>query len=147
MSSAHVTRSFVTSISFILLVSIAITTVASIWIVGLTNDLCKSELLEVSYVYALPSSNSSWKLEIMLVNTGFKNATIKLITINGIPLEEISLEKYNLSLIELPAGHKLKLTLNVKSEVNGKKLAHGAIIQIAFYTSSGKLFFSSVSLP
>ena len=122
----------------IVAVAIAISIGVALWLSGLVSTFTGVEKLEVINAHATYNSqNKTWSVEIIVKNTGTKQATIEHIYVNN---EE---QTFNIDKNPLSTGDTAKITFTL----SGKGYDHGVTVSIIIVTSNGGQYPVTITLP
>lgn len=122
----------------IVAVAIAISIAVALWLTGLTSTFTGVEKLEIINAHATyDSQNNQWSVEIIVKNTGTKQATIEHVYVND---NEIS---FNIDKNPINTGETAKITLSL----SGSGYDHGVTVSIVVVTGSGGHYPVTITLP
>ncbi len=150
----------------IVAVAIAISIAVALWITGLTSSFTGVEKLEIVNAYAIwDDKDNSWKVVLLVKNTGTKTATIDQIFINNKPgtisgtvstgSDPNSPTVVNSDNIVLNTGKSVYLVFYLKSAdakdrhsyIVDDTFSSGQTVSIVIHTASGGQYPATVTLP
>jgi len=131
-------------------VAIAIAVAVAFWMTGITGLFTRYEKLEIVSAYVAEKTTNHWKIVVKASNKGTSKATIDMVFVNGVPVDESYDEpganEDGWSVVgskTLDPGDTVEI--HVYLDLN--KYSSGQIVEIKLHTASGQEYPKSVQLP
>jgi hypothetical protein len=138
----------------IVAVTIAVAIAVAYWMGGLAAIFTRFEKIEISTSYVTIASNT-YKVTITYENTGATATTIDMIQLNGVPTASFStpptlLGDFAKSPIPAEIGVVHSGTIQFQkglTDPSGNALSSGVTLTVNLHSSSGKDYYTSMTLP